>query len=1191
MRGSIQWVRIIAAAMAIGWVALGLPVLLPFSAATVVLAVASTLAILAYERHVGRPLALDEHPRWLIVGDALTVSAWVLGTAADPNTLSVVLFSAVGAEAAYRFGPRGAAAAFALAASVRFGQELLRVSVGLEASPIARVFGEILITALLVIVFAAIVESYRATRRLADGLQQVVESFSGTLDPAALSQRLSDGALAVVRADYGLLVERALPLFRVVAAAGQRVPPLPVDLRGGIVAEVLQERRTVHIEDYQAWPSAMVSVREAGARVVMATPIWVENEVAAAFIVGRYTPEPFDRRERESLEFLAAHAAVAFRTARLVAKTRQLEELSRQIALEGDERELLQRVSDSAAELLEVESAVVSWLEPGHIEGERVATGLARQLASRGPIRGLRARVAADKRTIVIDDYQAWPEANPPAKALGYRACVGVPVTVDSVVVAALIVSTTQLGRRFTQSEVGLVEALAAQASVGVRNARLRQEREERADHLAVLNNAARVFSSARGLRRLYELVYRMTCSLLPTDAFYLSLYDHDRRQHTFVLQMDEGREWDRDAVYPLGDGPTSRVVASGSPHLALAAETNEVRFGNETRASLSAIHVPMRTGERVIGVLSAQRYVEHGYRDGDVALLEALASHAAAAIENAQLLAQTHDLYMASVRALAAAVDARDPYTRNHSARTSALARAIAEEMRLPAEDVRRVQLGALLHDVGKIGIPDAVLNKPGTFTHQERLVMMTHAALGGAILQAVEPLRELAPIVRHHHERFDGGGYPDGIADEAVPLAAYVVAAADAFEVIVSKRAYKEAQSVEFAIDELRHNSGTQFHPGVVEAFVRVIQRDMAHGAGYLHRVGQAGHEELEAKISGPATLVEQFAATSRAHGRQLAILQRLASEITAVLDIETLADRLLRIVCESMAYENGFLLTLGDSGDFLEVRAAVGPSTNYLGQRLDRGRGMSWQVLESGRALNVPDVREEPTFFGPPEIRSSLVVPLVLGNERVGILGVESVRTKAFDLDDEQMLTTVSHQLAAAIRVARLHQEAKQAAATDALTGLANRRIFFERLEAEIVRARQTGATLAVAMVDVDELKSTNDTFGHRAGDAALQRIASVLVSEVRSQDLVARLGGDEFAVLFPGAAHLSAERVMRRLADHITAERAADPSLPTISWGIAPLAADADSADAVVDAADHAMYRHKTLARQRQPAREA
>ncbi|HYY54816.1 MAG TPA: GAF domain-containing protein [Candidatus Dormibacteraeota bacterium] len=1191
MRGSIQWVRFIAAGFAVGWVAAGLPVLVPFAATTVALAVVSTGAVLVYERRFGRPLALDEHPLWLVAADTLTVAAWVLGTATDPNTFSVVVFAAAGAEGAYRFGPRGAAGVFALAAVVRVAQELLRVSAGLPPSTLTRVSGEILITALLVIFFAAIVDSYLETRRRADGLQRVVESFSGTLEPSALSQRLVDGALAVVRADYGFVVERALPIFRVIAAAGGRIPPLPADPRGGMIAEVVRLRRTVAIDDYRSWPAAIPSVRDAGARVVIATPIWVEDEIAAVFVVGRYTAEPFERRERDSLEFLAAHAAVAFRTARLVAKTRQLEELSRQIALEGDERELFQRVSDAAAELLEVESAAVTWLEAGHNEGDRVTTGLARRLEQRAPSRGMLGRVERERRTVVVDDYQSWPEANPPARALGYRAAVGVPITVDAAVVAALTAATTQPERRFTASEIGLLETLAAQASIGVRNARLRREREERAEHLAVLNNAARTFSSARDLRRLYELVYRMTCSLLPTDAFYLSLYDPDRRAHTFVLRMDEGREWERDVVYPLADGPTSRVVTTGRAVLTLEAQPTDLRFGNEARPSLSAVHVPMRAGERVVGVLSAQRYVERGYREADVALLEALASHAAAAIENAQLLAHTHDLYMASVRALAAAVDARDPYTRSHSARTSALARAIAEEMELAAEDVRRVQLGALLHDIGKIGIPDAVLNKPGRFTHEERLVMMTHAALGGAILQSVEPLRELAPIVRHHHERFDGAGYPDGLGADDVPLSSFIVAAADAFEVIVSKRAYKEAQSVEFAVEELRRNAGTQFHPRVVDSFLRVIERDIAHGSSYLHRLGQAGHEELESQISGPATLVEQFAATSRAHARQLAILQRLASEITAVLDIETLADRLLRIVCESMAYENGFLLTLGDSGDFLEVRAAVGPSTNYLGQRLGRGKGISWRVLDSGRALNVGDVRDEPSFFGPSEIRSSLVVPLVLGNERVGVLGMESVRANAFDLDDEQMLTTVSHQLAAAIRVARLHQEAKTAAATDALTGLANRRIFFERLEAELARARDSGAALAVAMIDVDGLKATNDTFGHRSGDAALQRIASVIVSEVRSQDLVARLGGDEFGVLFPGLTQLSAERVMRRLEERIAGERANDPTLPTISWGTAPLGEAPTSADAVMDAADRAMYRHKTMARRRASAREA
>src|SRR5205814_7407265 len=122
------------------------------------------------------------------------------------------------------------------------------------------------------------------------------------------------------------------------------------------------------------------------------------------------------------------------------------------------------------------------------------------------------------------------------------------------------------------------------------------------------------------------------------------------------------------------------------------------------------------------------------------------------------------------------------DPYTRSHSARVAALSRIIAEELQLPPDEIRRVQLGALLHDIGKIGIPDAILNKPAALTDEEWVIMKTHSALGASILNAVEPLRDLVPIVKCHHERNDGGGYPDGLRGEQVPLAAYIVSAADA-------------------------------------------------------------------------------------------------------------------------------------------------------------------------------------------------------------------------------------------------------------------------------------------------------------------------------------------------------------------------------------------------------------------------
>ncbi len=501
---------------------------------------------------------------------------------------------------------------------------------------------------------------------------------------------------------------------------------------------------------------------------------------------------------------------------------------------------------------------------------------------------------------------------------------------------------------------------------------------------------------------------------------------------------------------------------------------------------------------------------------------------------------------------------------------------------MQLPSDEIRQVQLSALLHDIGKIGIPDAILNKPGALTPEEWVIMKTHSPLGASILGAVEPLRDLVPIVRSHHERFDGGGYPDGLAGAAVPLASYIVSAADAYEVIVSKRAYKAAQSVEFAVSELRRCSGSQFHPDVVEAFIRVIERDQREGSSHLSRVGAIEHEDID-DVPGPGSLVERMAEHSHAHARQLAILQRLASEISAVLDLDELASRLLRIVCDAMGYENGFLTTLNDSGE-LVIRAAFGPSVAFVGQPLAPGTGISWWVMQHGRLQNVADVHADTRFVGPADIRSSLIVPLRIGDETVGLIGIESTRPGAFSADDETLLTATSHQVAAAVRVARLHQAAKTAAATDPLTGLPNRRVFFEKLAEGLAKSEQDGAPLSVAIIDANGLKQLNDQFGHAAGDQALVKIGEMLAAGVRTDDVVARIGGDEFGVLFPGAPLFAADRIMRRLADDIS--NSTIPSgqqLPTIAWGIAPALVEGTSVDAIVDAADRAMYRQKQLGR--------
>jgi putative nucleotidyltransferase with HDIG domain len=185
----------------------------------------------------------------------------------------------------------------------------------------------------------------------------------------------------------------------------------------------------------------------------------------------------------------------------------------------------------------------------------------------------------------------------------------------------------------------------------------------------------------------------------------------------------------------------------------------------------------------------------------------------------------QTQSAYAGAIRALAAALDARDPYTAGHSDRVSVLSVAVGRSLRLPAEDLEVLRLGALLHDIGKIGVPDDVLRKPGALTAAEWETIRQHPLLGARILRQVPFLAPHIPIVELHHERPDGRGYPYGLSSEDIPLAARIVHVADAFDAMTSARAYRGTRSTDAAIRELRRCSGTEFHTDIVAALTAVL------------------------------------------------------------------------------------------------------------------------------------------------------------------------------------------------------------------------------------------------------------------------------------------------------------------------------------------------------------------------------
>ncbi|MBI4734366.1 MAG: HD-GYP domain-containing protein [Rubrobacteridae bacterium] len=195
--------------------------------------------------------------------------------------------------------------------------------------------------------------------------------------------------------------------------------------------------------------------------------------------------------------------------------------------------------------------------------------------------------------------------------------------------------------------------------------------------------------------------------------------------------------------------------------------------------------------------------------------------------IKSAKLVNNMKSMSLEVVRAFANTIDARDSYTANHSDRVSKFAVAIAQELRLSSHDVEIIEYAGLLHDLGKVGIKEEILNKPGALTLEEKTIMRQHAVMSTIIIEPIEFLADAIPIIRHHHEWFNGDGYPEGIKGFAIPLGSRILAVADAFEAMTSNRVYSKEISLSDAVHRLRNGSGIQFDPQVVNAMLKVVSR----------------------------------------------------------------------------------------------------------------------------------------------------------------------------------------------------------------------------------------------------------------------------------------------------------------------------------------------------------------------------
>ena len=577
-------------------------------------------------------------------------------------------------------------------------------------------------------------------------------------------------------------------------------------------------------------------------------PIRADSEIVGVLFVSVQLPQRISSEQLKLLNSLAEIAGATLHRTRLFDETARraqefvsLYETSGALAAETDLSTMLQAIVVNAKQLLKGASSGMYLFIPAanELELTKIAPSSYLQIGTRLKLgEGVAGRVAQSRKPIRIDDYSSWEGRSKKYKDFSIRAVLEVPMLYGGELIGVLTVDEVNNSeRKFTEADERLLSLFASQAAGAIHSARLREEAIHRLQHLQTLRTVDKAITSSLDLGITLNILLSHVLTQLNVDAASVLLL----QKHEQSLRYSAGRGFRTHLIegadVHLNDGFAGRSVM----------ERNIIQITDPTQivdnppfARLWAkegfenyICVPLIAKGEVKGVMEVYRRSKFTPSEEWLDFLETLAGQAAISIDNTQMFDNVQRVnmelaiaYEATIEGWSRALDLRDKETEGHTQRVTELTMLLAKAVGVRDSELQHIRRGALLHDIGKMGISDRILLKRGKLTPKEWEVMRTHPVLAFQMLQPIVYLRHALEIPYSHHEKWDGTGYPRGLKGEQIPLVARIFALADVWDALTSSRPYREAWSKKKALAYIKQQSGKHFDPQIVEVFLQMIK-----------------------------------------------------------------------------------------------------------------------------------------------------------------------------------------------------------------------------------------------------------------------------------------------------------------------------------------------------------------------------